>query len=61
MIHNNVKQAVESSKERRNRRVDELLRDPEIKAAVHRDQRRRSEDTAQRHPEPRSTRTAFAR
>jgi hypothetical protein len=47
-LHDETKRAVESSEERRERRVDALLRDPKIKAAVHRDQHPRHQENEQR-------------
>ncbi len=37
-----TKRMLETSEERRNRRVDTLLEDPAVKAAVRRDQRRQA-------------------
>jgi hypothetical protein len=48
MTQEELKRALESSKERRDRRVDALLRNPDIKAAVHRDQHPRRKDERQK-------------
>ncbi len=40
--HEDTKRMLETSEERRNRRVDALLEDPAVKAAVRRDQRRQA-------------------
>jgi hypothetical protein len=40
MTQEELKRLLETSKERGNRHVDELLRDPVVKDAVQRDQRR---------------------
>ena len=44
MTQHKSKRTLESSEERRNRRVDELLQNPAIKAAVHRDQHLQPDD-----------------
>jgi hypothetical protein len=43
-----TRRMIESSEERRNRRVDALLSDPDVEAAIQRDQRPKAEDDGEK-------------